>query len=58
MIVITVMDFQQLQIRVRELARASPAHPGVDAQRLFAITLGTLSGRTPRLSDDSIPKSP
>src|SRR5262249_22481708 len=53
-IVVAVMDFQQLQIAMREVAAAPPAHPRIDLERLLAISFGALFARPTRLGYDAI----
>jgi hypothetical protein len=53
-IVVAVMDFQQLEIGVGELARASTAYPRIDPECLFAITLGALFACAPRFGNDTV----
>src|SRR5262249_11740646 len=53
-IVITVMNFEQLQIGMSEVAAATSANPRIDLERLLAISLGALFTRAPRFSNDTI----
>src|SRR5206468_10795409 len=53
-IVVAVMDFQQLEIGVGEVAPASSAYQRIDLERLFAIALCALFACAPRLGDDAV----
>lgn len=51
MIAVLVMDLEQLQVGLREGARAAPAYPGIHPECAFAITRCTTVGIAPRFED-------
>jgi hypothetical protein len=53
-IAVAVMDFEQLQVRVREFARAPAADPRVELERLLAVTLLAPRGCTPGFRNDAV----
>lgn len=53
-IAVFVMHFQELEIGVREGARAAAADPRVDFQRAFAIARGALVSVTTRVADELV----
>jgi hypothetical protein len=56
-IVVAMVNLQQLQVGVGELAATAPAYPRVDPECLLAVALGALFARTPRLGDDAVEAS-
>jgi len=56
-IVVAMVNLQQLQVGVGELAAAAPAYPRVDPECLLAVALGALFACTPRLGDDAVEAS-
>jgi len=53
-IVIAVVDRQLLEIGASELARAAPADPWIQLERLFPVTLFTLLAVALGISDDAV----
>ena len=56
-IAVPVMDFEQLQVRARELPRAAAADSGIELERLLAVALLALGLRATGLRDDAIEPS-
>src|SRR5690606_14383071 len=48
-VVVAMVDRQLLQVRARELARATAADPGVHPQRTLTVAVAALFGVAPRL---------
>ena len=53
-IAVPMVDFEQLQVRMRELPRAPAADPRIELERLLAVTLRALRLRAPGLRDDAV----
>ena len=53
-VVVAVVDRQLAQVRARERARAAPAYPRIDLERLLAVALPPLERRAPRAGDDAV----
>ena len=53
-IVVSVMYGKRLEIRVSELARASPTNPGINSERLFTIGHIPLFPAAPCLGNNAI----
>ena len=53
-IAVPMVDFEQLQVRMRELPRAPAADPRIELERLLAVTLRALRLRAPGVRDNAV----
>jgi hypothetical protein len=56
-VMVAMMDFQQLQVGVSEVAATAPTYPGIDLECLFAVARRALFACPPRVGDDTIEAS-
>src|SRR5690242_17326052 len=56
-VVVAMMDLEQLQVGVSELARTTTAYPRINLERLLAVAFGSRFACTPSLGDDAVESS-
>jgi hypothetical protein len=56
-VVIAMMDFEQLQVGVRELAAAASTYPRINPECLLTVTLCALFACAPCLGDNAVKAS-